>query len=454
MSIHPCHVVPPYLLDRIATSGDPRSAAFAAETLHRDAMLRADRERHTVAPATRSIAATAAAPHRTIHDAHGSESLPGAVVRTEGTGASTDSSVDNVYDGFGAVWAFYWDQFERNSIDDAGLPLIGTVHYGSQYDNAFWNGEQMVFGDGDGEIFGDFTASLDVIGHELTHGVTEHTANLTYSGQSGALNESVSDVFGVLVAQFSRGEDAASASWLVGQELLLPGVKGTALRSMLRPGTAYDDPRLGKDPQPDSMAGYVTTTSDNGGVHINSGIPNRAFAEAATAVGGKAWLTVGPVWYDVLTGSGIRPTCDFAAFAALTISAAATRYGRGHAVTDAITHAWSLVGVAPGTSGHDPSADASPTDASARLTLTRSGGVTGVVRTRTVALADMPRSDAALWTDLLASRRLTALADDSDAFPDTFRYEVSCDSYEVDVDVPETALEQQERALFRRTLHP
>jgi hypothetical protein len=312
----------------------------------------------------------------------------------------------------------------------------------------------MVFGDGDGEIFGDFTASLDVIGHELTHGVTEHTANLAYSGESGALNESVSDVFGVLVAQFSRGEDAASADWLVGQELLLPGVKGTALRSMLRPGTAYDDPRLGKDPQPDSMDGYVQTTSDNGGVHINSGIPNRAFAEAAVAVGGKAWLTVGPVWYDVLTGSDIRPACDFATFAALTIDGAVARYGRGHPVTDAIAHAWSLVGVVPGASGDAASAEGSSGGSPARLTLTRSGGVAGVVRTRTVALSDMPDSDAAQWTDLLASHRLTALADDSDAFPDTFRYEVSCDSYEVDVEVPETALEQHERAHFRRTLHP
>ena len=124
------------------------------------------------------------------------------------------------------------------------MALLGTVHYGEGYQNAFWNGERMVFGDGDGVIFGRFTASLDVIGHELTHGVTEHAAGLTYRNQSGALNESVSDVFGVLVAQYRAGQTAAEADWLIGADLLLPGVKGVALRNMLHPGTAYDDPRL------------------------------------------------------------------------------------------------------------------------------------------------------------------------------------------------------------------
>lgn len=144
----------------------------------------------------------------------------------------------------------------------------------------------MVFGDGDGEIFLDFTIPVDVIGHELTHGVTQYTANLTYFGQPGALNESMSDVFGSLIKQYTLGQTAADADWLIGAGLLAPRVTGKALRSMKEPGTAYDDDVLGKDPQPATMDGYVKTGRDNGGVHINSGIPNHAFYLVAQSSAG------------------------------------------------------------------------------------------------------------------------------------------------------------------------
>ena len=225
------------------------------------------------------------------------------------------------------------------------MPLLATVHYGRNYDNAFWDGTQMVFGDGDGVIFEPFTKSLDVIGHELAHGVTEHTAGLLYQGQSGALNESISDVFGVLVKQKALGQSAAQADWLVGAELLNPSVKGRALRDMRNPGTAYDDPRLGKDPQPADMAHYVDTQDDNGGVHINSGIPNRAFVLAADAIGGNAWDAPGAIWYAVLSGDGIKADCDFATFAGLTVAAAATAHGDGSAEQEAVRSAWEQVGV-------------------------------------------------------------------------------------------------------------
>ena len=172
---------------------------------------------------------------------------------------------------------------------------IASVHYDQDYDNAFWNGDQMVFGDGDGVIFTGFTKALDVIGHELTHGVTQFTANLDYNAQSGALNESFSDVFGSLVKQYRNGEDTASADWLIGKGILAPGIHGVALRSMKAPGTAYDDPKLGgKDPQPADMSGYVDTADDNGGVHLNSGIPNHAFFLLADQLGGNAWDDAGP----------------------------------------------------------------------------------------------------------------------------------------------------------------
>ena len=166
------------------------------------------------------------------------------------------------------------------------MPLRGVVHFGERYPNAFWDGQRMVFGDGDGEVLGVMTGSLDVIGHELGHGVTETEAGLEYFGQSGAMNESLSDVWGSLVKQYKNHQDAASADWLIGSEVWTPTIAGDALRSMKAPGTAYDDPLVGKDPQPADMENYVETIQDNGGVHINSGIPNHAFYLAATEIGG------------------------------------------------------------------------------------------------------------------------------------------------------------------------
>ena len=187
---------------------------------------------------------------RTVYDGGGAETLPGRVVRNEGQGASADVAVNEAYDGLGATFDFYRDILDRNSIDDEGLHLDATVHYGQQYDNAFWNGQQMVFGDGDGDLFNRFTIALDVIGHELTHGVTGDEAGLVYVGQPGALNESISDVFGTLVKQYARHEDVAKADWLIGAGLFTARVHGVALRSMKAPGTAFDDPVLGHDEQP------------------------------------------------------------------------------------------------------------------------------------------------------------------------------------------------------------
>ena len=271
--------------------------------------------------------------------------LPGSLVRAEGAAAVSDIGANEAYDGLGATWNFYWDAYRRNSIDGAGLPLDGTVHYGEDYDNAFWDGERMVFGDGDGQVFRRFTSSLSVIGHELTHGVTQFTANLEYQGQSGALNESISDVFGVLVDQHSQGQTVETASWLVGPELFTDEVQGEALRSMKAPGTAYDDDVLGKDPQPAHMSEYVETRDDSGGVHLNSGIPNRAFYLASADIGGKAWEGAGQIWYDTITSGRLSPRSDFAAFASETSASAITRFGTESTEATAVATAWKTVGV-------------------------------------------------------------------------------------------------------------
>lgn len=201
----------------------------------------------------------------------------------------------------------------------------------------------MVFGDGDGEIFNRFTIAIDVVAHELTHGVTETEAGLIYFEQAGALNESLSDVFGSLVKQFHLQQTADQADWIIGEGLLAKGINGKGLRSMAAPGTAYDDPLLGKDPQPAHMQDFIKTREDNGGVHLNSGIPNRAFYLAASQIGGYAWEKAGYAWYDTLCDRNLAQNASFADFARLTIAHGEKRSGQTTA--SAIEQAWKTVGV-------------------------------------------------------------------------------------------------------------
>lgn len=339
--------IPPYILDRIIDNGSDRQRVRALGTLSHMRDLLPNPGPPNRQPMTSVIPERGrpGQPRRSIHDAQQKMQLPGVLARIEGQPPVSDAAVDEAYDALGATYEFFWKVLERDSIDKRGFPLIGTVHYGEAYENAFWNGAQMVFGDGDGEIFNRFTLSLDVVAHELAHGVTESEAGLVYFNQSGALNESVSDVFGVLVRQFSLGHTADQADWLIGSELFTDKIQGEALRSMANPGSAYDDPLLGKDPQPGHMRDFVDTRDDNGGVHINSGIPNRAFYLSATAMGGPAWEKAGRIWYDTLCDRRLANDADFAAFARLTVDSATTRFGAGSGEAQAVEQAWADVGV-------------------------------------------------------------------------------------------------------------
>lgn len=342
-------IIPPYLLSRLAATDAPhlaRAAAAARATLaapRRYLPVRATIDLSVDGGAL--VLEASPAPDRVISDARMREDLPGVRVRGEDDPVSADAAVNQAFDGLGATFALYWDAFGRSSIDGAGGTLPATVHYGDRYDNAFWNGERMVFGDGDGEVFTGFTQSLSVIAHELTHGVVEYSGGLDYSGQSGALNESLADVFGALADQHAAGQAAKDASWLIGAGIFTPAVQGVALRSMSAPGTAYDDDVLGRDPQPAHMRDFVSTDADNGGVHINSGIPNKAFHLVATALGGHAWERAGHIWYLVMTGGSLSPSADFVEFARATLSVAAEEYGERSEEVDAVRTAWIGVGV-------------------------------------------------------------------------------------------------------------
>jgi Zn-dependent metalloprotease len=346
-------ILPPHILTKIAENGTATQQEKARQTIVATEQMRGTRRAmKTMAALSMPITGTANK-LRTIYDAKNGSTLPGTVIRHEGDPAVADVAVNEAYDGSGVTYDLYFDIFGRNSIDGKGLKLDSTVHYQKSYDNAFWDGNQMVYGDGDEDLpvaqqlFNRFTIAIDVIGHELTHGVTQNEANLAYWDQSGALNESFSDVFGLLVKQYHLKQSAQEADWLIGQGLLSSNVKGVALRSMQAPGTAYEDPVLGKDPQPGHMKDYVSTTQDSGGVHINSGIPNHAFYVIARDIGGFAWNKAGMIWYKTLTDK-LTERSNFQDAANLTYQTAAELFGAGSLEQIAVKNGWAEVGLTVG----------------------------------------------------------------------------------------------------------
>jgi Zn-dependent metalloprotease len=334
-------IMPPHILKKLAENPDSKIRDAALRTMLTTANLRGVRS-------VRSLAALAAAPsggRRTIFDcANGTNLRSSTLARSEDGPASSDDTVNHAFDGLGTTRKFYKEVLERDSLDDNGMRLNGYVHYDSGYNNAFWDGSEMIFGDGDGVLFSDLSAAIDVVAHELTHGVTEFSAALEYHNQPGALNESISDVFGSLVKQWVNGQTADQADWLIGDTVFTPNIPGDALRSMKEPGKAYNNPLIGRDPQPDNMSKFVhlpdTPDGDNGGVHINSGIPNKAFYLTATNIGGNAWEAPGHIWYASLKASST--TTDFQAFADITYMQAGQI---GQQEQQAVLDAWRQVGI-------------------------------------------------------------------------------------------------------------
>jgi Zn-dependent metalloprotease len=340
--------LPPHMLRNIIENGTAEQKRKALRTLQITSQFRGQRQ------AFEQLAgialATSAGKQRIVYDAKNGSNLPGDIVRREGEPPIADQAVNEAYDGAGDTYDLYKDIYNRNSIDNNGLRIDSTVHYQKGYDNAFWNGLQMVYGDGDEDLppadrlFNRFTIAVDIIGHELTHGVTQYEASLVYWEQPGALNESISDVFGSLVKQRTLGQSVTEADWIIGQGLLTPNVNGVGLRSMKAPGTAYDDPVLGKDPQPAHMKDYQNVAYDNGGVHINSGIPNHAFYVMAVDMGGFAWEKAGKIWYTTLADR-LQTNSNFQNAADLTYQVAGDLFGAGSLEQQAVRNGWAEVGI-------------------------------------------------------------------------------------------------------------
>lgn len=279
--------------------------------------------------------------------------LPGTLVRSETTPPVDDKDINAIHDYGGQFRDFLHDVLKRNSIDDKGMDLVQSAHVGKRFDNAGWDGEhnRMIYGDGDKILFNTFIKS-DVIGHEMAHGVTQYNSNLEYHNQSGALNESFSDCVGIAFKQHLLNQKAErdDSKWIIGEGVFTRLVGGKGLRDMLNPGTAYQSKLIGNDPQPADMAHYKqmddNEKGDFGGVHINSGIPNRAFAEAAIALGGDTDDKALAIWYKTnqkFGGDPKGPNTDFVTWANATVATAQELYGADAAAK--VKASWETVGV-------------------------------------------------------------------------------------------------------------
>lgn len=344
-----CNIIPAHLYSNLLKHGDAEERSFAGRAL--DAI-----KKHIYDPCFEGV--VGAAPpfeleteregaFRTIYDAQHKMELPGVLIRSEGEESNGDVTAEEAYDGAGVTWELLKKAFNRNSIDDKGMELQSTIHYGKNFGNAYWSSATgMVYGDGDGHIFNRFTL-VDICAHEILHGLTEHTAGLIYRKQSGALNEHFSDVFGSMVKQFKLNQTVDKADWLIGEGLFTKKINGKALRSMSHPGTAYDDPKIGKDNQPDHISGYEDIEEDQGGVHRFSGIPNKAFYHAAVNIGGKSWESpIAKIWYETLLRE-LKPRSQFQDCVNATVKVAERLYGKDSVEQKAVIAGWGEVGLKP-----------------------------------------------------------------------------------------------------------
>lgn len=285
--------------------------------------------------------------NRETHETGNTTDLPGTLAINEsGSTSSTDAVLQAIHNNTGTTYDYYSGRLGRDSLNGSGMTLISTGHYGSSYNNAFWNGAQMVYGDGDGTRFAPLGGALDVVAHEMTHGVTSFESGLVYQNESGALNESLSDVFGAAVEAWAAGGINGN-TWKIGENVYTPATAGDALRYMDNP--TRDG--VSKDYYPERYTG----TDDNGGVHYNSGISNLAFQRLVAGgghpryknhynVSGIGMSKAEAIFYRAQTDYLISSS-DFQGMRNATLRAAEDLFGANSAERSSVNMAWCLVGV-------------------------------------------------------------------------------------------------------------
>ncbi|TCL76150.1 M4 family metallopeptidase [Rhizobium sp. BK251] len=338
-----CFIIPRSVIDRFAedeTLPESTRQAFV-DTAAIEPNWRHIRQAHNTTPISGAqlavSAATTLTPSLLVFDCKGTTSLPGNPVSNPKS--SADQTARRAFEVTKDVARFYAKCFGRNSVDGKGMSLLSSIHYGVKYNNAFWDGSQMTYGDGDGRIFIDFTGSDDVIAHELTHGVTQFTAALKYTNEPGGLNESISDVFGTIFRQWRAKQEVDAADWLIGAEILGPAARTKGfrcLRDLSDPGGKHC-----LSPQPAHYSQYKPGSDP----HDSSGIPNHAFYLAAKGIGGRSWTTAGKIWYAALTSPKATKGMSFSKFATLTRQAAKTLSSGSSDVYNAVDDAWTQVGL-------------------------------------------------------------------------------------------------------------
>jgi Zn-dependent metalloprotease len=340
-----CYIIPKHIEDKVnSRCSEPTSRVSEISTemrCHRKTQkhLREIKEKGLASITTKNQ----------VYTAKNRRNLPGTLLSASMSEASSSKDINVVcawlYSDYFA--RFCRDILGRESFDGKNGMIKSTVHYYVKYNNAFFNGTQMIYGDGDHITFEDFSQDPSVVFHELWHGITDITCGLEYRDQSGALNESLSDVFANIILQWMNGETVDEASWLIGDRCVIDiDNVHYALRSMADPGMAYiDHPYMGTDEQPSNMSQYYSGNDDNGGVHINSGIPNHAFYLFAKSVGGYSWNVPCKIWYKTITTPGlVSPGTTFSEFAQATITVATELYGSNNIeIVDKLRSAWQSV---------------------------------------------------------------------------------------------------------------
>lgn len=339
-----CQIIPPDVLYQIIKEGTSEQKDKFIRTLELSEILRTQRSIIAGMRGVGNILKIAGhlQKRRIVYDANHADdifSLPGEPKRYEEDLKETgDNDVDSCFNNTGLVYDFYKEVFMRNSIDDYGMEMNSSVHFGVDFDNAVWTGSQMVYGDGSDLLFkkGSVASNLTVTAHELTHGVTDHEANLVYRGQPGALNEHMSDVFAAMCDQWVSKHTVDESSWLIGKDML---IEGQALRSLKDPGTAYPT-----DKQIDHIRDYHTGML----IHYSSGIPNRAFYLTCKEIGinSYSWQKAGKIWYTTLIDK-LREYSKFQDAADSTFDVAGSLYGKDSKEQAAVYKGWEGVGITP-----------------------------------------------------------------------------------------------------------
>lgn len=340
-----CFIIPPQVLERFAhdekLSAEQRMAFSDAVNLEyewrRFRMANAKLARLTRAVLPSAMRATTIPPAVSVFDCQNGNTLPGSPIISPET--SANATAQRVFVETTKLAQFYQSFFDRHSVDNSGMALLSSIHFSVRYNNAYWNGSQMAYGDGDGHIFLDFTLANDVIAHELTHGVTQFSAALSYTNEAGGLNESMSDVFASMFRQWRFNQNVEQADWRIGKEIMGPGALArgiTCLRDLANPKGNHC-----LSPQPDTFARYQPGMDP----HESSGIPNHAFYISAMAIRGKSWETIGKVWYHALTDFAPSPNLKMKTFANRTRKLASTLFSDRPEVKTAVDEAWKKVGL-------------------------------------------------------------------------------------------------------------